>query len=160
MKKFLLIIAMQIAAFTFAFGQGSNVWNVSEALTGDELVKSIIEPFEGNVVVLDVWGTWCGPCKKAMETIHPLKDEMKGKDVSFVYVACPNSQKAQWDEMIKNIDGEHYYVTTAQWNYILKTYGGGGVPLYVVFDKEGKKVAAYTGYPGNEKMKETIVSNL
>ena len=60
----------------------------------------------------------------------------------------------------KGIDGEHYYVTTAQWNYILKTYGGGGVPLYVVFDKEGKKVAAYTGYPGNEKMKETIVSNL
>ena len=160
MKKLLFIIAMQIAVFNFAFGQSSNVWNVSETLTGDELVKSIIEPFEGTVIVLDVWGTWCGPCKKAMETIKPLKEEMKGKDVSFVYIACPNSQKAQWEDMRQGIDGEHYYVTTAQWNYILKTYGGGGVPLYVVFDKEGKKVAAYTGYPGNEKMKETIVSNL
>lgn len=160
MKKLLFIIAMQIAVFNFAFGQSSNVWNVSETLTGDELVKSIIEPFEGTVVVLDVWGTWCGPCKKAMETIKPLKEEMKGKDVSFVYIACPNSQKAQWEDMRQGIDGEHYYVTTAQWNYILKTYGGGGVPLYVVFDKEGKKVVAYTGYPGNEKMKETIVSNL
>ena len=90
MKKLLFIIAMQIAVFNFAFGQSSNVWNVSETLTGDELVKSIIEPFEGTVVVLDVWGTWCGPCKKAMETIKPLKEEMKGKDVSFVYIACPS----------------------------------------------------------------------
>ncbi len=156
MKRIFLIIALQLALIVGVSAQSSNVWQVSDDLTGDALVEAIVEPFEGTVVLIDVWGTWCGPCKAAMKTIEPLKEEMQGEDVSFLYLACGNSPKQTWSEMIPDIHGEHYYITTDQWNEILKKYGAGGVPLYIMFDKNGNFVGKWTGFPGVDKMREQI----
>ena len=39
-----------------------------EGLTdGEAILRKILEPFKGRIVYLDIWGTWCGPCKDKLK---------------------------------------------------------------------------------------------
>ncbi len=127
--------------------------SIAEDLKGEDVFKALTEPYKGKPTLVDFWATWCGPCKAAMKTIEPLKEELKGK-VNFIYVTGPSSPKETWNKMIPTIHGDHYYVTTEQYNTLLQQFESQGIPTYVIVDKDGKVQNKYIGYPGNEKMKE------
>ncbi|MBR5204681.1 MAG: hypothetical protein IKW32_05615, partial [Bacteroidaceae bacterium] len=74
--------------------------NLEDCKTGEELFREILKPFEGKLVYLDVWGTWCGPCKKEMEHASAIKQAMKGKEVVFLYLAN-RSPEESWKNIIK-----------------------------------------------------------
>jgi thiol-disulfide isomerase/thioredoxin len=51
---------------------------------------------------LDIWGTWCGPCKEELRFNPQLKQYFKGKDVAFVYLDMDDDAKdGQWRDFIK-----------------------------------------------------------
>ena len=43
-----------------------------------------LSDFRGKVVVVDVWATWCGPCRAEIPHLLKLEKEMRGKDVVFI----------------------------------------------------------------------------
>ena len=90
-----------------------------------------------------------------MKTILPVKEELWGK-ANFVYVTGETSPKALWNKMIPDIHGDHYYVTAAQWETLLKQFGAQGIPAYVVVDKDGNVKNKHIGYPGNEVIEEEL----
>src|SRR3546814_6776066 len=49
-----------------------------------EHIKDFVKQFEGKVVYLDIWGTWCGPCKEEMRHLPFIKEQLWGKDVVFL----------------------------------------------------------------------------
>jgi thiol:disulfide interchange protein len=61
-----------------------------------------------------------------------------------------------WTQTYPGISGEHYRVSEAQWGYWYKTYGIEGIPTYMVYDKQGKQKARYTGFPGVNQVKADI----
>jgi len=128
---------------------------LSAELKGDDIFKAIVAPFRGKMVLVDFWATWCGPCRAAMETIKPVKEELWGK-VAFVYVTGETSPQALWNKMAPDIHGDHYYVTAAQWDTLLKQFGVQGIPAYVVVDKAGNVVTKHIGYPGNDVIREEM----
>ena len=48
---------------------------LAEITDGEQLFRKIIEPYKGKVVYLDVWGTWCGPCKDCLLYTSDAADE-------------------------------------------------------------------------------------
>jgi hypothetical protein len=40
--------------------------NLADLSEGEALLKKLVEPYKGKFVLLDIWGTWCGPCKEAL----------------------------------------------------------------------------------------------
>lgn len=46
------------------------------------------EDYEGKVVVLDMWATWCGPCRKAIPHLVSLQKKYKDKDLRIIGLAC------------------------------------------------------------------------
>lgn len=129
--------------------------SISSELTGEDIFKEITKDYRGEMVLVDFWATWCGPCRAAMKTILPVKEELWGK-AAFVYVTGETSPKALWNKMIPDIHGDHYYVTAAQWDTLLKQFGAQGIPAYVVVDKDGNVAATHIGYPGNDVIKEEL----
>ena len=132
-----------------------SIKEISQDLKGEDVFNAIVKDYKGKMVLVDFWATWCGPCKAAMKTILPVKEELWGK-VAFVYVTGETSQKALWNKMIPDIHGDHYYVTAAQWETLLKQFDAQGIPAYVVVDKEGKVVTNHIGYPGNDVIKDEL----
>lgn len=119
------------------------------ANTGKRTLAELVKPYKGKVVLLDIWGTWCGPCKKELAYAPELKQRYKGKEVVFVYLdKDEDSRQAYWRKMINDlsIEGEHYRMNGEDINVIwmeLQLAGSKRIqayPTYLIFDREGKMV--------------------
>jgi thiol-disulfide isomerase/thioredoxin len=122
----------------------------------EDILPAILSKYKGKAVLIDVWATWCGPCRMGHKLMAPLKEELKGKDIQFVYITSPTSPLATWQEMIKDIDGDHYYLTKEQYNYILEKYESQGIPTYAIYDTEGQQTFKNIGFPGLDPFKTAV----
>ena len=122
----------------------------------EQIIEAIVDQYKGEVIFIDYWATWCGPCINAMKTIQSIKPEMKDLGVVSVYISNESSPKNRWLSMLPDIGGVHYYLTEEQWRAVSSKYGIKGIPTYMVFDKDGKKVFESVGFPGNEKVLDEI----
>lgn len=119
-------------------------------------LEAIISKYKNKVVLIDLWATWCGPCLEAMGQFRNTKGEFFDKDVAFVYLTNGTSPRNLWEEKIKGIGGEHYYLTGDQWKYLMNYFDLGYIPSYLIFDKEGDLINKFSGFPGNDKIKNVL----
>ena len=122
----------------------------------ENILQTILNKYKGKVVLIDVWATWCGPCKAGHQVMKPWKQELKGKNIQFVYITSPTSPLATWQEMIKDIDGDHYYLTKEQYQYILSKYESQGIPTYAIYDAEGNQTFKTIGFSGLDIFKNEV----
>ena len=124
----------------------------------DKLMDAIVSKYKGKIVVVDFWATWCGPCLEAMKKYREVKSNLKGKNIVFVYITNTSSPKELWDNQIKGIGSEHYYLNGEEWESISSSekYGFDGIPTYLIFDEAGNLKHKVTGYQGNDEMQKMI----
>lgn len=65
-----------------------------------------------------------------------MKEELKDKDIVYLYITGEVSPQKTWENMIPDIHGEHYRLTNAQWEYLSKSFGIRGVPTYLIIDRK------------------------
>ena len=125
-----------------------NLANISE---GEALLKKILEPYKGKFVLLDIWGTWCGPCKEALSHSTEEYARLKDYDIQYLYLANKSPQTA-WENVIKeyNVSGPnvaHYNLPPEQQAAIERHLGVHAWPTYKLFNRDGKlldlKVSAF-----------------
>ncbi len=120
---------------------------------GEALLRKIIEPYQGKVIYLDVWGTWCGPCKMMMQYAGAAKKLFEGKDVIFLYLAN-HSSDASWKNIIKEYQltgptSVHYNLPEAQQEAIEQYLHIKSFPTYILIDKKGQ-IVTHTAPRPNE----------
>ena len=108
---------------------------------GEKIFRKIIEPFKGRIVYLDIWGTWCGPCKRNLKESWKVKEALKDYDIVYLYLANRSSDES-WRNVIKeyNLTGEncvHYNLPEDQQAAVERYVGVDGYPTYKLIDKEG-----------------------
>lgn len=133
----------------------ANIIQLSDTLSGSNIFRQIVAKYKGQPVLVDFWATWCGPCRMAMKTIQPLKDELWGK-CAFVYVTSPSSPQATWSKMVPDIHGDHFYVNEKQWTTLMKQFQVQGIPAYIVVDSKGKVQQKHIGFPGEDVLREEL----
>jgi thiol-disulfide isomerase/thioredoxin len=133
---------------------GGYTLNATPLVSADRLFDSIMVKYRGKLVYVDFWATWCGPCRSGMKEIAPLKEELKDKDIVFVYITNETSPEETYKNMTPTIKGEHYRLKQDDYNYLAAKFQITGIPHYVLVDKAGKVINPNMGFNFNEKLKE------
>ncbi|WP_288508076.1 TlpA disulfide reductase family protein [uncultured Bacteroides sp.] len=134
--------------------------NEAGEVSNEDLFASIISKYRGHTLLVDFWATWCGPCRMANKAMIPMKEELKDRDIVYIYLTGETSPKGTWENMIPDIHGEHFRVTADQWSYLMKSFNIRGVPTYLLVDREGNITYKTTGFPGVDKMKSELLKVL
>ncbi|MBO5641419.1 MAG: TlpA family protein disulfide reductase [Prevotella sp.] len=109
---------------------------------GEALLKKILEPYKGKFVLLDIWGTWCGPCKEALSHSTEEYARLKDYDIVFLYLANRSPQES-WENVIKeyNVTGDnvaHYNLPEVQQSAIERYLDVHAFPTYKLFNRKGE----------------------
>lgn len=104
----------------------------------DKVFDAIVEPHMGKIAVVDLWNTWCGPCRMALKNNEPLKQgDLNNEDIVWIYIADDTSDDMEYFNMIPNIKGVHYKVNEKQIKAISERFNVDGIPFYILIDREG-----------------------
>ena len=107
--------------------------------------KINIKEFNGNLLLLNFWATWCAPCKKEMPSLDRLQvnQNLSNLKIFAINMSQENKQKVDSffeDLNIKNFDPYFDAPTT-----LAKTFSLRGVPTSILIDKDGKEFARIMG---------------
>ena len=116
--------------------------DIANMSDGEKMLRTLIEPYKGKIILLDVWGTWCGPCKQALSHSAEEYERLKPYDMVFLYLAN-NSADEAWKNVIKeyNVLGDnvvHYNLPAEQQNAIENYLKVNAFPTYKLIDRDGQ----------------------
>ncbi len=119
--------------------------------------------FEGKVIYLEFWASWCDPCIQQLPYTRELRKEYEGKDVIFVYISL-DEEEEDWKKMVekKEIEGIHLHVNPNRQpdvDFINKCHVE-SVPTYFIIDKEGKLITINAPRPSDKKQLKAIFDQL
>ncbi len=111
-----------------------------------------LEDMKGKNVYIDVWATWCGPCKREIPHLQELEKEFHGKNVEFVSISVDTPDKeAKWKKMVteKNMSGTQL-ITGSGWDSpFVKSFLISGIPRFILLDTDHKIVSSNAPRPSS-----------
>jgi thiol-disulfide isomerase/thioredoxin len=146
-------------------GKPSPTFNNYENVNGK---KTSLKDLRGKYVYVDVWATWCGPCKAEIPSLKALEKEYHGKDIEFVSISVDNGRgyadnsleasKEGWKKMIaeKEMKGIQLFADKAWKSDFVTGYGIRGIPRFILIDKKGNIVDPDAPRPSSESIKNIL----
>ena len=93
--------------------------------------------------------------------MEPVKQELKDKDIVYLYLTYSTSPFDDWKEMVPHISGEHYYLSEEQFEALTHLYqSGGSIPTYAIYDRNGNQTYKAVGFSGVEPIREGLMKAL
>ena len=119
--------------------------------------KTSLKDLKGKFVYIDVWATWCGPCKAEIPSLKALEKDFHGKNIEFVSISVDKENAYDtWRNMIKEkeLRGIQLYADKNFESDFILEYGIDAIPRFILIDPKGNIVDANTSRPSNPKTKE------
>lgn len=125
--------------------------------------KVSLSDLKGNVVLIDVWATWCGPCRGEIPHLKKLEKAFAGEKVEFVSVSVDEPKdKAKWAKMVKDehLSGVQLFGGEGWKSKIAMDFKINAIPRFILIDKQGNVVNSKAPRPSEPILKRLIEMQL
>jgi thiol-disulfide isomerase/thioredoxin len=138
-----VIIPFPAAAFNFAPSEPKRV----PALTFEDAAGNplSLEDFRGQVVVLNLWATWCAPCRHEMPSLDRLQAREGGPDLQVLPLSVDRGGLEQIEAFYEEVGIRHLGIYRDPQNAVGRALGALGLPTTVVIDQAGREVGRLLG---------------
>ena len=117
--------------------------------------------FDGKVMVVNVWATWCGPCRREVPDYEKVRKEFAGREVEFIALTTEDPLAAR-DQVQKFVRDMNFgfrigWADPATARTLMN--GRNSIPQTLVVDKHGQIVSHWRGYSQGEsrdRLKQAI----
>ncbi|TVZ25814.1 peroxiredoxin [Gillisia sp. Hel_I_86] len=119
-----------------------------------------LKDFNGNIVYLDFWASWCKPCIEEIPAFKKLQKKYKNRKIVFVSIGI-ESKKESLQRLIEKhrLNGIHLYDPSKEKEF-KAAYSVGGIPHYVLIDKFGNIIKNFSMKPSDPRIVNQLDSLL
>ena len=154
MKLLIIFIYLITTNFSYAFEKPDlknlvlikNPKSYENVIFKDINEKNVnLDDFNGKLVILNFWATWCAPCKEEMPSLDNLQSNTKLNNLKIfpINIGAEDISKSEYFFRELNIKNLDIYIDAPI--TLAKKLALRGVPTTILFNKEGKEFARIIG---------------
>ncbi|TYB73186.1 TlpA family protein disulfide reductase [Bizionia myxarmorum] len=121
----------------------------------------------GKYVYIDVWATWCGPCKVEIPFLKELEKNYHGKNIQFVSMSIDDDRahdkswdkaREAWKAMIadKELSGIQIFAPKGWKSEFIEAYKINGIPRFILIDPAGNVVSPDAPRPSSDALRALL----
>ena len=108
--------------------------------------KTTLADFKGSYTLVNVWATWCAPCIREMPALADLSQKYSNRGLKIIAISLDRGDKTQFArDKLKKLSGEKLKFYNDPQMRIAFPLKAKGLPVSVIYDKEGKEIARIDG---------------
>ncbi|MFC4392844.1 TlpA family protein disulfide reductase [Flavobacterium quisquiliarum] len=115
--------------------------------------------FKGKYVYIDLWATWCGPCKAEIPHMKKIEEDYHGKNIVFISLSLDKQKDAQkWKDYVakEQLKGIQLMADKDFNSDVAKNYDVNAIPRFLLFDTNGNIISADAMRPSNPELREQL----
>jgi len=126
---------------------GKSAYDFSLPDTTGKIVS--MKDFKGKVILIDVWATWCGPCKAQFPFLKAIEEEYHdNKNIVFVGISLDKVEvKQKWLDLIRKEQLQGVQLLDDFGKTFGRKYGLNAIPRFMLIDKQGKWIEIHCPLP-------------
>ncbi|NMB37587.1 MAG: TlpA family protein disulfide reductase [Bacteroidales bacterium] len=109
--------------------------------------KFTLDDFRGKYLYIDVWATWCGPCRMEIPHMIELEKKYHDKEITFVSISC-DSDLEEWQKSV-NAGMTGVQLHFDEGDTFMQDYMIIAIPHFILLDKEGKIISSNMSRPSD-----------
>jgi thiol-disulfide isomerase/thioredoxin len=121
--------------------------------------KTKLEDFKGKYVYIDVWATWCGPCRAEIPSLKKTEEMYHDKNIVFVSISIDvDKDHDKWKNFVseKQLGGVQLFADKNWYSDFMTSYGVTSIPRFILIDPNGKVVKGNASRPSSPQLKEEL----
>lgn len=115
------------------------------SFTDAEGIAKSLADFRGKIVLLNIWATWCVPCREEMPALDALQTKLAGKDFEVVAVNIDKGGPEKAASFLKETGATHLALYTDPSGKLFVALKAVGMPTTLLIDRDGKEIARLVG---------------
>lgn len=133
-----------------AFKEKCDAWDVTQpgkpspdfrAWDMDMKKSYSVADFKGKYLYIDLWASWCGPCRREMPFLKQLEEDFRDRNITFLSLST-DERKADWLKVVQNQEMTGVQLFLGKGSRFQTAYKADGIPHFILLDPEGKIVNA------------------
>jgi len=121
--------------------------------------KTTLADLNGKYVYIDVWATWCGPCRAELPFLKKVEEKYSGKNIEFVSISVDVAKDHdKWKNFVteKQLQGIQLFADKDWKSDFIMSYGINSIPRFILIDPKGVIVDADAARPSDPKLQEKL----
>ncbi|MBF4492232.1 TlpA family protein disulfide reductase [Flavobacterium sp. MR2016-29] len=117
--------------------------------------KTKLSDLKGKYVYIDLWATWCGPCRAEIPYLQKIEEKYHGKNIEFVSVSIDAlKDHDKWQKFVndKQLGGIQLFSDNEWKSAFVTSYNVTGIPRFILIDPKGNVLEANASRPSSPEL--------